>query len=480
MEKTNLTKEIISERYAVFNAAKTKLKNDFYGLDSVIEEIFKSIETWYIYPEYLMRPCIINLWGLTGVGKTDLVKKLRTYLKIDKFVATEMDNTSNSFEDVNKYGYVENSRTKSIYDLLTQFDITPNDKSILLLDEIHRYRTISNEGKQFTKTRFNDVWRLLSDGALFDSSNAIFRINEAIASIESKYDNIRISLSGRAKTFDEKMSFLIGNPVIDEKEVEKEKEESMKLIKTQGFVPYEFRKNLVSELENFNIAASGNNLAPLMSLIKIDDEDRNKLRLLKMIYQGSQDAMLNEIFVTFAPNNESEDNRIRKYISNCSNKVLLEWLKFKRDRMLEEVSKMTEIELRKENARYVYNNMLIFICGNLCKSTYEDKDFTITNELNKLFRPEQISRFGSSHIIYPILSKEDYDKIIYREIELTKVRLRDEYSTDKIDFKVEEIYKKVINELPDDYLYSGVRPIYSAVQRAMSDEIPKMLINIFQ
>ena len=97
MQKEKISKEIIKSRYEIFNEAKKRIKNEFYGIDDVIEKVFKAIETWYIYPEFMTRPCIINLWGLTGVGKTDLVQKIRTYLKIDKYASTEMDNNSNSY-----------------------------------------------------------------------------------------------------------------------------------------------------------------------------------------------------------------------------------------------------------------------------------------------------------------------------------------------------------------------------------------------
>ncbi|MFN8029777.1 MAG: hypothetical protein U0Q10_14425 [Dermatophilaceae bacterium] len=31
---------------------------------------------WFVAPELLSRPVIVNLWDMTGVGKTDLVRRL--------------------------------------------------------------------------------------------------------------------------------------------------------------------------------------------------------------------------------------------------------------------------------------------------------------------------------------------------------------------------------------------------------------------
>jgi hypothetical protein len=36
-----------------------------------------------------------------------------------------------------------------------------------------------------------------------------------------------------------------------------------------------------------------------------------------------------------------------------------------------------------------------------------------------------------------------------------------------------------MEDLPKDYIYDGVRPIYSAVQRVLSTVIPQILINIY-
>ena len=62
---------------------------------------------------------LIAIKGGRGVGKTDLVQKIRTYLKIDKYASTEMDNNSNSYEEMVTNNYVR-QESKSIFDLLNQ------------------------------------------------------------------------------------------------------------------------------------------------------------------------------------------------------------------------------------------------------------------------------------------------------------------------------------------------------------------------
>src|SRR5438874_8494580 len=52
-----------------------ELKTQFIGLDDTIDQIISAVRVWYLMPELMTRPIIINLWGLTGTGKTSLVRK---------------------------------------------------------------------------------------------------------------------------------------------------------------------------------------------------------------------------------------------------------------------------------------------------------------------------------------------------------------------------------------------------------------------
>ena len=484
MKNEKISKEIVKSRYEIFNAAKERIKKEFFGIDDVIDKVFTAMETWYIYPEFMTRPCIINLWGLTGVGKTDLVKKIKTYLKIDKYAFTEMDNTSTSVEDYTAGVYVSSERSKSVFDLLNQFDITPNSHAILLFDEIHRYRTIDKSGNQINHRRYGDIWKLLSDGILYDSNVGISILTDNIAELERQYDNIKIGSSNSADSFEEKMNLMMGINKIDENKIKEEKKNKDEMIKKLGYLPYEYRKEnmAASEYDSFLHGPSKNiQLHNLINIIDIDKEDMDKLKMLKFIYQGQEDYILNEIYLSTTETTDDKDV-IKRYFRSCSNMVILEWLRYKKKKMLETFSKLDAVEMRDENSKYVFSNLLIFICGNTEKEMYKDRklETDIREYLKTLFRPEQISRFGSNYIEYPVLSEEVYDKVIFNEIEYTEEKLKREYGTDDIKFDRNDIYQKVMDEIPNDYVFDGIRPIYSAVQRVLSNIIPKMLINIFE
>jgi polynucleotide 5'-kinase involved in rRNA processing len=73
----------LPERAAKLEKIKPILKSEFVGLDAQIDQIINSISGWYMLPDAQSRPLIINLWGMTGTGKTTLVRRLVNLLEFD-------------------------------------------------------------------------------------------------------------------------------------------------------------------------------------------------------------------------------------------------------------------------------------------------------------------------------------------------------------------------------------------------------------
>ncbi len=133
-----------------------ELKKAFVGLDSTIDELIKDIRIWFLMPELLTRPVIINLWGLTGVGKTDLIRKMVKLLDFgDKFMELELTNSDK------QYRY-----SSSVSAILEENGYIADEQSIILFDEIQKFRTISPNGEEVQNVGFADFWELLSDGKL--------------------------------------------------------------------------------------------------------------------------------------------------------------------------------------------------------------------------------------------------------------------------------------------------------------------------
>ena len=145
----------IRERKERLDAAVAELKRVFIGIDEVIDELADALRIWYLMPEVLSRPIIINLWGMTGVGKTDLVRRLVRALDFqERFAEVELTNGDST------------SWFSSVASVLERNGINDVAPKIVLFDEIQRFNTIDGDGQPLVSTKFADFWELLSDGRL--------------------------------------------------------------------------------------------------------------------------------------------------------------------------------------------------------------------------------------------------------------------------------------------------------------------------
>jgi len=148
-------KQRIRERKETLERVKAQLKRDFVGIDSVIDNLLDYIQIWYLMPEILSRPITVCLWGMTGVGKTDLVRRMIKYLEFqDRFTEMELGNND------------ETSYIKNVSSVLSQEGFDDGQPAIILFDEIQRFNTVEQDGSPVAKTQFTDFWQLLSDGRL--------------------------------------------------------------------------------------------------------------------------------------------------------------------------------------------------------------------------------------------------------------------------------------------------------------------------
>jgi Peptidase family M41/ATPase family associated with various cellular activities (AAA) len=149
----------INTRKKHLEKAKKELKQYFIGIDGIIDDLMNYIQVWYLMPELLSRPVIINLWGMTGVGKTDLIRRLVKSLNFqDRFLEIELSNID------------QTSYQTSVSSLLSANDMNDDKPSIVLFDEIQRFNTLDADGKPMPQTKFTDFWELLSDGKLSKKS----------------------------------------------------------------------------------------------------------------------------------------------------------------------------------------------------------------------------------------------------------------------------------------------------------------------
>ncbi|MFZ4622567.1 MAG: AAA family ATPase, partial [Bacteroidota bacterium] len=160
----NIHRQLI-ERRAILARATQTLKDEFIGLDSVIDNVMESIGPWFLFPNLQDRPVIVNLWGMTGVGKSSLVKRL-----------TQLIGFSNRYYrfDIGEKSYSEWVVKKNLTEI---YDRENGKPVILAFDEFQHARTKDDEGKEIDQVSSRIIWEILDNGK-FQSSQVTRGISD--------------------------------------------------------------------------------------------------------------------------------------------------------------------------------------------------------------------------------------------------------------------------------------------------------------
>lgn len=184
-------REQLAQRNRQLQEIAAQLKTELFGIDTIIDRVIDSVRAWYVLPELVSRPVIICLWGLTGTGKTQLVRRLAQLLGFyDRFVEVQMDGFSNGA------GW---RGAQSISGMLEKSGVREGEPGILALDEFQRFRTIDNKRAELRVERYQDVWALLSDGRLPPALSLLGDIESSIA--EAAFDAERADADDAKRRF---------------------------------------------------------------------------------------------------------------------------------------------------------------------------------------------------------------------------------------------------------------------------------------
>lgn len=144
--------DLIMERMEKLENARHQLKKHFVCLDETIDKILDAIKLWYIDPSLLERAPIVCMWGPTGVGKSDLVKKLIDLLELN-----------NTFFHLSMNASEEMSSISSFQRLLFEKTEPSASHNVVFLDEFQWFNTRDPEGNNIKSKNLNDIWDFLAE-----------------------------------------------------------------------------------------------------------------------------------------------------------------------------------------------------------------------------------------------------------------------------------------------------------------------------
>ena len=393
----------IERKVAKLKKAGDNLKKHFVGNNDIIDKIISEIEFWYVCPELLNRPPIICLWGMTGVGKTDLVRRLVVELDIDdKFLEIQMTNKGSGNTMV---------RSDSISAMLQNSPINEEEQGVLLLDEMQRFRTVEEE-KEIHDYKYQDVWTLLSDGKFSKQAKDIeAEIYGMILDSKISIEREEIRQENAKAGLDE------DGEVVDEEDVEKSKK-----ARKSKYVQWRYFAGRLKSLLNLEES--------IVDIAQWDDE-----KVLTVLIDKLEDKTIYKA---------QDYSRLLIFISGNL------------DEVYSNAHSVEEVDLDADIFHEITRKITLV---------------SVKKALTRRFKPEQIARFGNVHIIYPSISKRNYEVIIERSC------------SDLIDsFQDASGLKINIDQSVYDFIYrnavfplQGTRPVFSTIFSLINNNLTKMV-----
>jgi cell division protease FtsH len=419
--------------------ARKILKEEFIGLDSIIDQVVNSVSPWYITPEILTRPTVVSIWGMTGTGKSSVVRRLTELLSIkDDTLFFDCGVCTAERKDIieeisNTFGHDDEEETRS-----SKKNMGGN--LVFVFDEFQYAKTMNENGEEVINASIRPIWELLDSGIInindrYDWEFArLCEVLEDLEPVVAKFSHF--------KTADGKFT---------------EREEIEAILDEVGFSCYTERVALRNGEKRKNFGYNGP--VPVTEEDKVEDP----LASLPIV-----DPERIRYFLKRA--NKREPGLGKKMNEDLLNaKTFGEYYKIlKGESVIGRGGKILDC-----------TKSLVFVVGNLDEAYQVSKDMSadvdpdifyditkrvsvgdIKNALLRRFRPEQVARLGNNLIKYPTFKGEDFRKII--ETELEKCRTGFEKTVSGISVRIEDEIKDLIYH-EGVFPSQGIRPLFSTI-----------------
>jgi len=411
---SQIDRQQVIDRLAKLDSARAQLKKEFIGIDRVIDELMDSISTWYTLPELQTRPLVVNLWGMTGTGKTSLIRRVAELLEQVKAThVLDMGNSNDSRDFFN-----------------TMDDIFKHNNArpfILMLDEFQHARTINEKGEERAFGRMGLIWKLLDSG--------VFDLYSYLDSpISVVHDNI------------DRLQWCLDRGVAVEKGMVKKGMEIFLEVMSRNVGMRGFPDTLDLSAEEFRKLEGKTSFYPAVDLGEIREltltrftSDAAVKRHL-MTLNGSQTiAFLKEVV---------EVGRTPR-ICDCSKSLVI-------------------VAGNLDEAYQMSSDMSPDIPAEVWKKLVKDIGINeVKTALTKRFRAEHIGRLGNNHIIYPAIGDKEFKAFI----EMSLLRIRSEFQKShgiKLHFT-----RAISNIIYHEGVFptQGFRPVISTIDQLVRSKL---------
>ena len=442
----NIDIEEIKRKNEVIDNAIVELKKKYIGVDEQIDEIMSNVRTWYCYPQLQDRPCVINLWGLSGCSKTDSVRT------IAKLLDLEEDLIYFNFADINE---------KNAWEIENDIeDSVGNNKSnrIIVYDEFQYAATLDKQKEEKdNKGALKPFWELLDTGIL------------------NKKPEMRT-------LFNVYKAYLILKRIVDTKY-------PIKLVNGKWLNSEDYIKNLdgyerKSIFEVF--IESEKEIKPNIAPPDMGQNNNGPIRIDSKTKRVNRCVEFNPWFI---------DNVVDVYNNVNNSKFSTDNVDIRKKIYSMNVTELMEFFYNLYHSsckgyKLDFKDSLVFVIGNLDeaydvsfnvnpdmspdqfhKITKKITVVDIKEALKDRFRNEQIARLGNIHVIYPSFSSSTFKGII--DLQLSKYAKEVE---DRIGCKLtyDSSIKNIIYR-EGVFPTHGTRPVFSTIQEIVKSRLPEVM-----
>lgn len=402
----------IREKQQQLLQAGDQLKREFVGIDSVIDRVTNAVSAWWLFPDLQERPLIINLWGLTGVGKTSLIKRLSQLLDYHKKYY--------HFDLGHKEGrtFKVQSRLESIYERDNGYPV------ILALDEFQHARTLDRQDIERRDPAHRIIWQLLDTGR--------FQINPYYHGTYDIYE----------------LRAVLHKLILKGVEVQEGKVISQKRL----FQEKMMKLNRVNKEEAEN-----------------EDESNKKWNFIPSSYEDSIEEIISDDFI------EEDELREHLNKLNAAESMRFIQQVLDQSHSPKEVDCSKCLIFVMGNLDEAYSMSHEFN-PDMDADSFHEQSLKINipeikEALSHRFRSEQIARLGNVHIIYPALNRKAYEDLI--EMNLERIRLK-VLNSEKIDMRFHTSFRKLIYK-EGVYPTMGTRPLFTTIEQMVNSRLGQII-----